>query len=470
MSFKPSFLTSITGKLNRLLQKPYPSPYTAYYHARKVPSGTPLCIAPWTSVNFTIDGYATVCCLNRKTSIRVSGNSIDDIWKSAAFKELRTQVKQNNLEYDCGICSHQLAAGNYTGVKALAYDSYYPTTPLRPQVMEFCLDNTCNLACTMCNSMLSSTIRQQQKLPRFHPHYGSEFVQQLNDYIPYLKAAVFSGGEPFLVPLYFEIWENILRINPSLCIHVVTNGTTLNSRIKDLLERGNFQINVSIDAVDKVLYESIRVNAQFETVMQNFEWLREYGVRKGNPINIPCCPLTLNWQNIPEVVRFANKKNVSTNFVYVDRPLTLTLTNKNSAYLQNIISYYNTQAFEANTPTAVNNIAKFKGLINDVTKWQQSNLASGVHPVPQLFDMENYSSSLQNLIQQTTDPDIKDDALAKHELFTIVDNLLSQLPVKQRYSVFERLQNTKLSVIYNHVKDKNVNELVYLFNEYTGNK
>jgi hypothetical protein len=42
--------------------------------------------------------------------------------------------------------------------------------------------------------------------------------------------------------------------------------------------------------------------------------------------------------------------------------------------------------------------------------------------------------------------------------------------VKQRYSVFERLQNTKLSVIYNHVKDKNVNELVYLFNEYTGNK
>lgn len=465
------FLHTLTGKISRIWQK-YPSAsaipkFADYNSTRQVPKGTPVCLAPWTAINFTIDGYATVCCLNRKTSVKVAGKSIDEIWNSAAFNELRTQIQHNNLVYDCGVCLQQIAAGNHSGVKALAYDNHFPTTPFRPQAMEFCLDNTCNLACTMCNSVLSSTIRQQQKLPRLESNYGSEFVQQLNDYIPHLKTVVFSGGEPFLVPLYFEIWENMLRLNPSLRIHVVTNGTTLNSRVKDLLERGNFQINVSLDAVSKELYESIRVNALFETVMQNFEWFRAYGELNKRPINIPCCPLTLNWQHIPEVVRFANVHNVSTNFVYVDRPLTLTLTNKSPDYLQQIIHFYNTQNFETNSPIATENIDRFKGLISDIATWQKNNLAPHALPAQQLFDAENYTATLQSLIQQSTDPDF-DNEEAKLHLFNIIHDLLSQLPVQQRNGVFERLQNTKLSVIYAHVKDKKANELIYLLGEYTG--
>src|SRR5205814_4784152 len=105
---------------------------------------------------------------------------------------------------------------------------YYPHNPERPRIMEFCLENTCNLACVMCNSLLSSSIRKNEHLPPLKKQYDEHFADQLIPYIPYLKEAIFSGGEPFLIPLYYKIWEQMLDINPDITICVVTNGSTLN--------------------------------------------------------------------------------------------------------------------------------------------------------------------------------------------------------------------------------------------------
>jgi MoaA/NifB/PqqE/SkfB family radical SAM enzyme len=288
--------------------------YGAFHQSRSVPPKTALCLAPWVSINFTIDGFANVCCLNRKTAVDIKGKTINEIWQSEEFRKLRKSVAKGNLSYDCAVCKEQIDGGNFTGVKAISYDPFYPANPERPKVMEFCLDNTCNLACTMCNSVLSSTIRKKQNLPDFVPKYDDDFVQQLEEYIPFLESVVFSGGEPFLTPIYFKIWEKIIAIKPNLIISVVTNGTTLNSKIKNLLERGRFKINVSLDSVDKNTYESIRQNATFERVMENFAWFQDYGARKNLSVNIPVCVLTLNWQNIPDIIRFANEKDVSINF------------------------------------------------------------------------------------------------------------------------------------------------------------
>ena len=39
-------------------------------------------------------------------------------------------------------------------------------------------------------------------------------------------------------------------------------------RLKDLLDKGNFHINISIDSLQKEVYEQIRVNANFDRVIQ----------------------------------------------------------------------------------------------------------------------------------------------------------------------------------------------------------
>jgi MoaA/NifB/PqqE/SkfB family radical SAM enzyme len=161
------------------------STFKSYNLTRKVPSSSFPCFAPWTSVNFNIDGYANVCCLNKKTSVSIANNSIDDIWKSEAFNQLRESVSQNNLEHDCSVCNNQIQSKNYNGIKAINYDTYYPYNPERPQIMEFCLENTCNLACVMCNSLLSSSIRKNENLPPLKKQYDEKFVTELEPYIPF---------------------------------------------------------------------------------------------------------------------------------------------------------------------------------------------------------------------------------------------------------------------------------------------
>src|SRR5690606_15593468 len=113
----------------------------------------PFCFAPWSSMSFNLDGTVAVCCYNKKTTVSIAGKSIKEIWKGTVFSSLRKQVEEGNLEYDCSICLNQIKTGERSSVKARDYDAYSVSAPgAWPQVMEFCLENTCNLACEMCNS------------------------------------------------------------------------------------------------------------------------------------------------------------------------------------------------------------------------------------------------------------------------------------------------------------------------------
>lgn len=433
--------------------------------SRQIPQDAPICLAPWTSISFAIDGYANICCLNKKTAVKLQGQSIRDIWKSEAFETLRKNILNNNLHYDCSICLSQIKAGNYLGVKAATYDTYFPTDPKRPVVMEFCLENTCNLACTMCNSVLSSTIRKQRKLPPLQKHYDEHFVAQLDEYIPHLKEAIFSGGEPFLIPLYFKIWEKMLRLNPSLTISIVTNGTVLNDTIKHLLERGRFHINISLDAVDKDLYERIRQNADFDQVMQNFRWFRDYGIRKELPVNVPICPLTTNWHNIPNIVRFANQNDVFINFVYVERPASLSLVNAAPDLLKHIISVYRAQPFTTSTEKARQNIKRFHGLIDDLEKYyqHQQSITATPHSV-----QDSLKSWEEKILLNTKIDNISNNVNARHELIQLIGDALNEVPADKREAVIGLLNKFADERLYEYVKNKSPREVATIFLEFAG--
>lgn len=317
-------------------------------------------------MNFTIDGHVSVCCLNRVTSVPINGRPLLDIWNGPEFQKLRTHVTEGDLSYDCGVCKAQLDAGNMAGLKANDYRKFAPVHGKFPKVMEFCLDNTCNLACSMCNSVLSSTIRKERGLPPHRRLYDDSFVKELEPFIPHLQEAVFSGGEPFLIPLYYSIWDLMSELNPDLVISVVTNGTVLNDRVMKVLERGRFHINVSMESVDRQTYSTIRKRADLAQVMDNFLWFREYGERKGRRVNIPVCLLTQNWTELPSMVDFANRHQVTINFVHVDRPFRLALLYQDRDYLAEAVSQLEIHTFVANDPVAESNVERYKGLLEEL--------------------------------------------------------------------------------------------------------
>jgi len=253
----------------------------AYNLTRKVRDKTLLCHAPFSNMYFNTEGHVALCWKTfHKHETYSEEKSIMDIWRGKNFEAIRAGIRSCNLDFGCQECKKHLLEGNYVNVLSKAYDNDH-LHPIYPTIMEFELSNRCNLGCTMCNGNLSSTIRKdREQLPPLPSPYGQKFVDELNEFIPYLKEVRFNGGEPFLIKQYYDIWDNIAELNPRLKMVIATNGTVLTSKVKEYMEKCNFHFNISIDGFSPETYESIRINGKFDRLMENLEYFISYCKKK----------------------------------------------------------------------------------------------------------------------------------------------------------------------------------------------
>lgn len=356
-----------------------------YNATRNILSRGIVCHAPTVNLNFDQSGAVTACCYNRKHVLgRYPTNSLVEMWEGEPAQQLREYIKEGDLSHGCQLCEHQLKDHNYYGTHARHFDKYAsdPREVLRrifgnsadipmPRCMEFELSNICNLECTMCNGHFSSLIRKnRENLPELRNPYDDAFVDQLKPFLPYLKDAKFLGGEPFLVPIYYQIWELIASVNPKIKIHITTNGTVYNNRVKSVLDKLKCGIIMSIDSIEKQTYESIRINANYDRVMANIEHFRNYARSTGNWFSFAVCPMTLNWQEIPDLVRYCNANRTYIYFNTVISPEELSLRSMSSNELQSIVDRYEKQSFSKNGSIQWHNQQAFASLTNQIKAWQ----------------------------------------------------------------------------------------------------
>lgn len=293
-----------------------------------------VCYAPFNNIYFGSNGNAIACCYNRDHLFGTYPKlNLTEIWGNDANLRLRKKMLENDLSSGCKLCYNQLVNGNYDALSPYYYD-LIPVQRNYPSSMEFELSNTCNLACIMCTDEFSS---QHEESSSRRMVYDIAFTEQLEEFIPHLKQTRFFGGEPFLIGLYYTIWEKIIALNPKCRITVQTNATVLNSKVKEILERGNFHIGISIDSLQKENYETIRRNAKFESVMDNIEYFVEYCKRKSSTLSISICPMTINWQEIPDIINFCNQRRAWIYFNTVIYPPELSIQQLGSSEIDNII-------------------------------------------------------------------------------------------------------------------------------------
>lgn len=239
-----------------------------------------------------------------------------------------------------------------------------------PRCIEFELSNTCNLECTMCFGDFSSSIRKNREhRPPLPMYYDDDFVKQLELFIPHLWESKFFGGEPFLVPIYYDIWEKMIQINPTVTIYITTNCTVLNERVKRVLEKLNVGLIISIDSFQKETYESIRQNANYERVMDNLKYFESISKKRGQIMSIAVCPMIPNWREIPDMVTICNKKGHHIYFNTVWFPLEVSLSSLSSTSLSEIIIFYASYEFKEENTIAKYNVGKFRGMTNQLKKW-----------------------------------------------------------------------------------------------------
>lgn len=356
-----------------------------YNKTRNVLIDKTICHAPFTSINFEQSGSATACCYNRSHILGTyPKDTIREMWFGEKADELRAYILNNDLGGGCQLCLKQLYSHNFSNCKAKGYDFYADSVVKSyfqkavygkkrvdyPRVMEFELSNTCNLECIMCSGHFSSSIRKnrEHKSPLANS-YNSEFVKQLEEFVPHLKEARFLGGEPFLIDIYYEIWVMILRVNPQLKISITTNGSVLNNRTKELLNKLNCGIIISVDSIVKETYEKIRINAKHENLMRNFEWLYNYSQTKKMGMSFAVCPMTENCLEMPELVEFCNEKGIEIYFNTVLQPQPYSIRSYDSKKLLSLYNQYSTYNFKTTDKISVENIKHFKDLTHQIKAW-----------------------------------------------------------------------------------------------------
>lgn len=328
-----------------------------------------LCYAPWNNIFFNTHGKAIVCCKNTKIILGTyPENSIHDIWFGEKIQLLREKILQNDLSLGCYKCHEAIKQNNISSMTSIYYDKYGMMFPKKyPRVMEFELSNRCNLECIMCSERVSSSIAKQKNITNsLNQPYDTKFIEQLDEFIPHLHEAKFFGGEPFLIDLYYDIWDKIYQKNNRIKILAQTNATILNERVKKILKKGNFSVSVSLDSMDKNNYEFIRKNADFDKTMHNIEW---FGKNTQN-LGIVATPFRQNWKDIPSIVHYCNKNDYSLYYSPVFHPKELALWSWTKEALDEIINFYSTIHLPNKTTIQIHNSNTFNELLLAVKHWR----------------------------------------------------------------------------------------------------
>ncbi len=272
------------------------------------------CLAPWTALHFDQHGWVTACTANKRDCLgHVARDRLADLWVGAAAHRFRSMFASGALGEGCDLCRWQREHGGASTMYARLYDDRAELARAEgPIHVEFALSNRCNLACQMCNGGLSSTIRRNEGLPPLPAAYPDRFFDELADVLPGVVQAKFLGGEPFLAPENFRIWNLMIQTGSAVDCHVTTNGTIWNQRVEEVLDRLPMSFAVSLDGATAATVERIRVGSRFADVLANIERFQAHAARHGTNVSLTYCLMVDNWRELPAFLLLAEDLGLST--------------------------------------------------------------------------------------------------------------------------------------------------------------
>jgi len=342
----------------------------SYNNARILGPQKYICHAPFVNMYFGVDGNVTACCYNRNFPFgNIKHATISEMWHGESASSLRTYLEHNDFSHGCEKCEWGIRSGSYNMVEAGSYDRLEPGKDTAyPKRMVFELSGTCNLACKMCNGMLSSTYRKHYENEAPHPDaYSRDFVEQLKPFLRHVEHTNFLGGEPFLIDLYFDIWEYLLKENKRCKMHIQTNGLVLNNKVKSVLERGKFHIGISIDSLEEEKFESIRKFGNFKRWMSNLDYFRSYTRQHRSDLSIVFTPMVENRYEVPEFLRFANKWKAYLYMNTLSEPEEMAIDSLDTGELKDYVDFLKKESgFNNNTYIEKANLKVYTSYISQV--------------------------------------------------------------------------------------------------------
>ncbi|MCX7862326.1 MAG: radical SAM protein [Bacteroidales bacterium] len=393
----------------------------------------PLCNAPFANIYIDGKGNVTPCCFNRDDILgNIFTNDLSQIWNSTTAIKIRELLANHKFPLGCIICEVNLKSNNYYNSGIFTYSTLnYKKTQI--QSIDFELSYWCNLSCVMCylhnKTYELSEIQEQQ------------ILEKLSPYLKSIRKTRFFGGEPLLIPIYRKIWQQIVEVNSSCNILVQTNGTIIDREIESLAKKGNFIFNISIDSLHIENSSKIRRGSNIEQILNNLKKFKELSKKD---ITLTITPMTLNWKEIPAIVKFANKNKLQIIFNKLIQPQNLSLDSLTTDELNAISRLYKKNIFIPYTIIQLINYIKFKNFINHIEFLKKERLK---HPQYSPQELIRYSLVIYQQLAE------KIPTLQQYEKTLILNKIQSLLKTKDIEFLLTFINNTPPEILENKVNE-----------------
>ncbi len=395
--------------------------YMEYNRNRFYGSRKYFCYAPFGSIFISYNGRVSPCYAC-KAGGSLTETTLNGIWHGKEYIALRDAFRKGEIPEACSFCKDHLINGNYGSILANKYDHYMMTAKEFPIIAELELSNICNLECIMCSGTLSSSIRKnrEKQLP-VAQNLPNNFSEQFLPFLKKLKVLELTGGDPFMIDLYYEILDSSEKLNPNLNFLVTTNANTINEKVAVLLEKNlKLSFNVSIDSLEDKTYSKIRCNGSLNKALRNIEYFSAYTKKHKTSLGFLVCPLRQNWKELPSFVSFANSYQATLSYHVVFKPAQHALWSLEAKQLEDIVAYLSSFHFEECGFVSAINIRSYNALVKLVQSWYIKALQREEKQKNTAFhlasEIEKSKKTLHQMIQNQS-------------FFDKLQNLISQLPV-----------------------------------------
>ncbi|MCZ2393075.1 MAG: radical SAM protein [Chitinophagales bacterium] len=420
-----------------------------------------ICRAPSVNMYIGHHGVVRACCYNAIHPLGVwPHKTLMEIWESDKANELRDALNNYDLSKGCNICLQQFMAHNFEAFKAKQFDGSHQNKNKFPSSIEFELDNKCNLACVMCSEDFSSVIANNKGLKKYETPYNEEFIEQLIPFLKHLKQAKFYGGEPFMIKVYYQIWSLLSDLNPNCEIDIQTNATIYNQRVQELLEKNkNINLSVSIDSLQKENYESIRVGADFDVVMENTKVFHQYALKNNKFFGISACMMKSTFQEAPDFINYCNQLNIPIYFHTVVHPVHESIQNMP---LEDIIYIYKrlkSIKFPEENQVQKKNSIHYKDFVKQIEFWIEQKEHGKSNEI--LKPVQNWDDFFQRVRTACVSVyGVKMGLMKAKKFETTLKDIIKTGYVKDESIVFDKIVHEDLSSTIHRVVDLNEQEMI----------
>jgi len=234
----------------------------------------PKCKALTNQIHISVDGYYKPCCAFGEHNMDFPTNRFtpQEYQQSNYIKNIKTAMK-DSWHSGCDVCRKNEISSNSL---RQSYNLWCKAPEGTIEFLDLSLNNQCNLACRMCNSLASSKWAELLGEVTTKNNF-SDIIKNID--VSKLSKITYLGGEPFITPEIKQVLEFVVENQIGFTFD--TNCTLYPSKYENLLKQIPIvYASFSIDGIGEV-NDFIRHGSDFKTIIKNLKLWKDLKFNKG---------------------------------------------------------------------------------------------------------------------------------------------------------------------------------------------